>query len=88
MNDTIPEGFVESRISGKFKKELDSNYDIVVEDRGHDSVYWQNSPERVRVYVLKFCGWTSTLKTFKTLEKAFEFAKTVTDENWHTKRYS
>lgn len=86
--NAVPKGFVESRISGKFKKELDSNYDIVVEDRGLDSNYWKDSPERVRVYVLKFCGWTSTLKTFGTLEKAFEFAKTVTDENWYRKGHS
>lgn len=84
MNE-VPEGFERSRIPGKFKKELDYYYEIVVEDRGQDCEYWENRPERVRVYVLKSCGWTSTLKTFKTLKKAFEFAETVTAENWHKK---
>jgi len=89
MKVEVPEGFEASRISGKFRKNLDSNYILVVEDRGADEdAYWKDSRERVRVYVLKYCGWTTTIKTFKTLEKAFEFAKTVTDENWHEKSFS
>lgn len=77
MKDLIA-AYEKSRISGRLKRRIASNYELVI-----DRETW---PKReFRVYTLKSCGQTTTIFRRKSLLQALRDAKDIDGNNWDDK---